>query len=171
MPGLVSGEYPNRNIYYSSYLSTYIERDVRDISGTVDALKFNRFIAAVVARTSQLLNYNPLPMMRTLICLCKAWVNILETLGIIFLLHPYSNNVLKCTIKTLVVNRISTSTTIAMLRKLTSLWRATENFVRWKLRKPPHRINDLLELLVSLINLRCSSALRHPLHGRTTQRI
>lgn len=30
----------------------------------------------------------------------KAWVNILETLGIIFLLHPYSNNVLKRTIKT-----------------------------------------------------------------------
>lgn len=41
MPSIVSGQYADRNIYYSSYLSTYIERDVRDISGSVDALKFN----------------------------------------------------------------------------------------------------------------------------------
>ena len=60
MPGIVSGLYSDRNMYYSSYLSTYVERDVRDISGTVDALKFNRFITAVAARTSQLLNYHAL---------------------------------------------------------------------------------------------------------------
>lgn len=101
MPGLVSGQYSDRNIYYSSYLSTYIERDVRDISGTVDALKFNRFIAAVAARTSQLLNYKAIADDADIdMPTVKAWVNILETLGIIFLLHPYSNNVLKRTIKT-----------------------------------------------------------------------
>ncbi len=101
MPGIVSGLYTDRNMYYSSYLSTYVERDVRDISGTVDALKFNRFITAVAARTSQLLNYNALAEDAEIdIQTAKAWVNILETLGIIFLLHPYSNNVLKRTIKT-----------------------------------------------------------------------
>lgn len=101
MPGIVSGLYPNRNMYYSSYLFTYVERDVRDISGTVDALKFNRFITAVAARTSQLLNYQALAEDAEIdIQTSKAWVNILETLGIIFLLHPYSNNVLKRTIKT-----------------------------------------------------------------------
>ena len=101
MPGIVSGLYTDRNMYYSSYLSTYVERDVRDISGTVDALKFNRFITAVAARTSQLLNYNALAEDAEIdIQTSKAWVNILETLGIIFLLHPYSNNVLKRTIKT-----------------------------------------------------------------------
>lgn len=101
MPGIVSGQYTDRNIYYSSYLSTYIERDVRDISGSVNALKFNRFITAVAARTSQLLNYKALADDADIdMITAKAWVNILETLGIIFLLHPYSNNVLKRTIKT-----------------------------------------------------------------------
>lgn len=101
MPGIVSGQYADRNIYYSSYLSTYIERDVRDISGSVDALKFNRFVTAVAARTSQLLNYKALADDSDIDEItAKTWVNILETLGIIFLLHPYSNNVLKRTIKT-----------------------------------------------------------------------
>lgn len=101
MPGLVSEQYSDRNIYYSSYLSTYVERDVRDISGNVDVLKFNRFVTAVAARTSQLLNYKALADDADIdIPTAKAWVNILETLGIIFLLHPYSNNVLKRTIKT-----------------------------------------------------------------------
>lgn len=101
MPGLISGQFTDRNIYYSSYLSTYVERDVRDISGNIDALKFNRFVTAVAARTSQLLNYKALADDADIdMITAKAWVNILETLGVIFLLHPYSNNVLKRTIKT-----------------------------------------------------------------------
>ncbi len=101
MPGLVSGQYTDRNIYYSSYLSTYVERDVRELSGNIDALKFNRFVTAVAARTSQLLNYRALADDADIdMATAKNWVNILETLGIIFLLHPYSNNVLKRTIKT-----------------------------------------------------------------------
>ena len=101
MPGLVSGQYDDRNIFYSSYLSTYVERDVRGLSGSVDALKFNRFVTAVAARCSQLLNYKALADDADIdMPTAKNWVNILETLGIIFLMHPYSNNVLKRTIKT-----------------------------------------------------------------------
>ncbi len=101
MPGIVSGQYADRNIFYSSYLSTYVERDVRELSGNIDALKFNRFVTAVAARTSQLLNYKAIADDSDIdMITAKAWVNILETLGIIFLLHPYSNNVLKRTIKT-----------------------------------------------------------------------
>ena len=101
MPGLVSGQYPDGNIYYSSYLSTYVERDVRELSGNIDALKFSRFVTAVAARCSQLMNYHALAEDADIdIQTAKAWMGILETLGIIFLLHPYSNNVLKRTIKT-----------------------------------------------------------------------
>lgn len=101
MPGLVSGQYTDRDIYYSSYLSTYVERDVRELSGNIDALKFNRFVTAVAARTAQLLNYKALADDADIdMPTAKNWINILETLGIIFLLHPYSNNVLKRTIKT-----------------------------------------------------------------------
>ncbi len=101
MPGLISGRTPDRNVFYSSYLSTYVERDVRELSGGVDALKFNRFVTAVAARCSQLLNYKALADDADIdIQTSKAWIHILETLGILFLLHPYSNNVLKRTIKT-----------------------------------------------------------------------
>lgn len=101
MPGLVSGQYSDRNVYYSSYLSTYVERDARELSGSIDALKFHRFVTAVAARTAQLLNYKALADDADIdISTAKNWVNILETMGIIFLLHPYSNNVLKRTIKT-----------------------------------------------------------------------
>lgn len=101
MPGLISGQRSERDIFYSSYISTYIERDVRELSGTIDALKFNRFVTAVAARCSQLINYTALAEDADIdIQKAKSWLNILETLGIVFLLHPYSNNVLKRTIRT-----------------------------------------------------------------------
>ena len=101
MPGLISGQRSERDIFYSSYISTYIERDVRELSGTIDALKFNRFVTAVAARCSQLINYTALAEDADIdIQTAKSWLNILETLGIVFLLHPYSNNVLKRIIRT-----------------------------------------------------------------------
>ncbi len=101
MPGLAGGDFIDRNVYYSSYLSTYIERDVRELSGAIDALKFTRFVTAVAARTSQLVNYKAIADDSDIDqSTAKRWMGILETLGIIFMLHPYSNNVLKRTIKT-----------------------------------------------------------------------
>lgn len=101
MPGLLSGQQSERDIFYSSYISTYIERDVRELSGAIDALKFNRFVTAAAARCSQLVNYTALAEDADIdIQTAKSWLNILETLGIVFLLHPYSNNVLKRTIRT-----------------------------------------------------------------------
>lgn len=101
MPAVRSGEISNRDIYYSEYLSTYIERDIRELSNVIDSLKFMRFITAVAARDSQLLNYKGIADDADIDqATVKAWLNILETLGIIFYLHPYSNNTLKRTIKT-----------------------------------------------------------------------
>ena len=101
MPGMLGGDYTDRNIFYSSYLSTYIERDVRELSGAIDALKFSKFITAAAARASQLVNYIAMADDADIDQVtAKSWLNILETLGIVFLLHPYSNNVLKRTIKT-----------------------------------------------------------------------
>lgn len=101
MPGLISGANGDRNIFYASYLSTYVERDVRELSGSMDALKFMNFMTAVAARASQLVNYRAIADDADINqATAKAWMNILETLGIVFLLHPYSNNVLKRTVKT-----------------------------------------------------------------------
>lgn len=101
MPALISKQYEDRNIFYSSYINTYLERDVRDLSGSIDSLKFLNFITAAAARTSQMVNYKGIAddcdIDQTT---AKSWLRILETLGIIFYLHPYSNNVLKRTVKT-----------------------------------------------------------------------
>lgn len=101
MPALASGQYSGRETFYQSYISTYLDRDVKELSGTIDSLKFYSFITAAAALTGQLVNY------KTIADNCdidqstaKAWLRILETLGIIFYLHPYSNNTLKRTIKT-----------------------------------------------------------------------
>ena len=56
MPAIVSGINSNSQLFYSSYLSTYIERDVRELSDAIDSLKFLRFITAVAARCGQMVN-------------------------------------------------------------------------------------------------------------------
>ena len=101
MPGLVSNRRVNRDTYYSSYITTYVERDVRDLSGDIDALKFLRFLRSVAARVSQLVSYKSMADDAEIpLSIAKSWLDVLETQGIVFLLHPYSNNVLKRTIKT-----------------------------------------------------------------------
>lgn len=101
MPAIVSGQTTNRQIFYSSYLSTYIERDVRELSDSIDSLKFLRFMTAVAARCSGMLNVAEIALDADISqAQAKAWLQILETLGIIFYLHPYSNNLLKRLVKT-----------------------------------------------------------------------
>lgn len=100
MPALVSAARTNRDIFYSSYLSTYVERDVKELSSSIDALKFLRFFTAVAARCSQIINIAEIAQDADINqTQAKNWLNILETLGIIFYLHPYSNNLLKRLIK------------------------------------------------------------------------
>ena len=101
MPAIVSGTASNSQIFYSSYLSTYIERDVRSLSESIDATKFIRFVTAVAARCSQMLNVAEIAQDADINQKqAKDWLGILETLGVIFYLHPYSNNLLKRLVKT-----------------------------------------------------------------------
>lgn len=101
MPAIVSGVTSNNQIFYSSYLSTYIERDVRELSEAIDSLKFLRFITAVAARCGQMVNVAEIARDADINqTQAKDWLGILETLGIVFYLHPYSNNLLKRLVKT-----------------------------------------------------------------------
>ena len=56
MPGLVSGKFTDRDVFYSSYLQTYIERDVKEQVDLSDSLQFSDFIRAAAARAGQILN-------------------------------------------------------------------------------------------------------------------
>lgn len=100
MPAIDSGKYSNLNVFYGSYVQSYIERDVRRLLGQVDALQFADFMRAVAARCSQMLNMASIAQdVGIRPDKAKAWLSVLEKSGIVFLLHPYSNNQLKRTVK------------------------------------------------------------------------
>lgn len=88
-------------VFFSSYVKTYLERDVRKLSAVQDLNDFRRFMVAVAARTGQMLNYSNIAdeigKDQTTV---KAWMSILEASGIIYLLEPYTPSVLKKAIKT-----------------------------------------------------------------------
>lgn len=101
MPAIVSEKNSNSQIFYSSYLTTYIERDVRELSDAIDSLKFLHFITAVAARCGQILNIAEIARDADINQKqAKSWLGVLETLGLIFYLHPYSNTMLKRLVKT-----------------------------------------------------------------------
>lgn len=96
MPALVSGQYTDHRAVYASYINTYIDRDVKEISGTIDSLRFLDFITAAAALCGQMINYKTIADAADIDQVtAKNWLNILERLGIVFYLHPYSNNMLK----------------------------------------------------------------------------
>ncbi len=101
MPGLASGKYTKRETFYSSYLQSYIERDVSDMVERIDKLGFLDFIRAAACRCGQLLNIHDIASdVGCSADTAKRWLGILEKSDIIFYLRPYSNNLLKRTIKT-----------------------------------------------------------------------
>lgn len=87
--------------YYASYVKTYLERDVRQLSAVQNLDDFRRFMVAAAARTGQMVNYaniaSEIGKDQTTV---KNWMNILEASGIVYLLEPYSNSVLNRAIKT-----------------------------------------------------------------------
>ena len=101
MPGHRSGKYKNRDVFYSSYIQTYINRDVSEMVDVSDRLLFADFIRAAACRVSQLLNvHNIAADIGISDDTAARWLRVLEKSEVIFYLRPYSNNLLKRTIKT-----------------------------------------------------------------------
>jgi predicted AAA+ superfamily ATPase len=101
MPGIAGGKYTNRETFYSSYLQSYIERDVSDMAERIDKLGFLDFIRAAACRCGQLLNIHDIAAdVGCSADTVKRWLGILEKSDVIFYLRPYSNNLLKRTVKT-----------------------------------------------------------------------
>lgn len=83
----------DREAFFSSYLTTYIEKDIR---GTIDINKegqFVRFLNYMALRTAQQINYDDISRnvgidARTV----KSWISLLVTSGIAFILEPYAKN-------------------------------------------------------------------------------
>jgi predicted AAA+ superfamily ATPase len=87
--------------FYDSYLSTYIEKDIRVFGNIRDEHDFIQFLKVIAARTGQLLNYSTLANdVGVSVNTIKSWVSLLETSGLVYLLYPYSNNLSSRAIKT-----------------------------------------------------------------------
>ena len=101
MPGHRSGRYTDRDVFYSSYIQTYINRDVSDMIPGVDKLLFADFIRAAACRVGQMLNTHDIAQdVGVSDDTAKRWLQVLEKLEVVFYLRPYSNNLLKRTVKT-----------------------------------------------------------------------
>ena len=92
MPDIVTGE-SERDMYFRSYIDTYIEKDVRKIISASSEMQFRRFLSYLALRTSQSVSYEVFARelgidSQTI----KRWLSILETSGIIILLEPYMAN-------------------------------------------------------------------------------
>ena len=87
--------------FYASYVKTYLERDVRELSAVHNLDMFRRFMIAAAARTGEVLNYSNIASeIGKDVGTVKNWISILETSGIIYLLEPYTASVLNRAIKT-----------------------------------------------------------------------
>lgn len=104
---LYSGLYPaiyDRNIqpynWYSQYIRTYIERDVRQIKNITNLGVFQRFIKLCAGRIGQLLNTNSLANdLGVNLNTVRSWLDILESSYVIFRLNPHHKNFNKRVVK------------------------------------------------------------------------
>jgi len=104
---IFTGMYPgiyDRNIdpkfFYPSYISTYIERDVRQVKNIENLNSFSNFIHLCAGRIGQIVNLNSLASDAGISPnTAKSWLSILEASYIVFFLKPYFNNFNKRIIK------------------------------------------------------------------------
>jgi hypothetical protein len=105
----VRGTYPevaahprrDAELWHSSYVQTYLERDVRSLRQVGDLVEFQRFLRAVAARSAQLLDLTDLAReLGVAVNTAKAWLSVLEATYQVFLVRPYHANVGKRLVKT-----------------------------------------------------------------------
>ena len=100
-PALTRDPGLDRDLYFSSYVQTYLQRDIRDLARVGDETAFLRFVRACAARTAQLLNVADLARDTDVAPnTAKHWLSVLEASGIVYLLQPYHTNVTKRLVKT-----------------------------------------------------------------------
>ena len=100
-PALASGRAKNWETFFRSYVRTYLERDIHNLTRITDEERFLVFLKATAARTGQLLNVSELARdVGIAATTARDWLGILGASGIIYLLRPYSRNVTSRIVKT-----------------------------------------------------------------------
>jgi len=100
-PVTIVEETLDTRLFYNSYLQTYLQRDIRELSQVGNLDYFTRFVKACAARTGQLLNYSNLARdVDISVNTAKNWLSLLVSSFQVFLLPPYHSNLTKRLIKT-----------------------------------------------------------------------
>jgi len=90
----------NPKFWYSAYLSTYLERDLRAMRNIQDLGQFQKYLVLLAARAGQLFNLQEISkecgISQTT---AKDWLTLLQATSIVYLLEPYANNLTKRVIK------------------------------------------------------------------------
>ena len=99
-PEVVLGRKKNRTLWFSSYMQTYLDRDIRGNLREIHLRDFERFVRLLAARTGQVLQISSLAGdVGVTVPTIKAWLTLLEASGLIFFLMPYHQNFGKRIIK------------------------------------------------------------------------
>jgi len=100
-PALHNEEYPpDLSEFYRSYINTYLQRDIRDLSQVADEMAFYNFMIATAARTAKPVVYEEIAKDAGISQpTAKKWLSILVSSGLVALIQPYYNNVLKRVVK------------------------------------------------------------------------
>ena len=100
-PALVSGRVKDVQTFYRSYVATYVERDVRQMTNVADTVRFLQFLKVMASRVGGLLNLSDVARdVGISQPTAKAWLSILEASGLVYLLRPYKTNIGSRLVKT-----------------------------------------------------------------------
>jgi len=100
LPALYADMSINVETFYSSYIATYLQRDIRDLTQVADEMAFYRFMVSVAARTARPIIYDELAKdVGVSAPTVKKWLSILISSHIVALVQPYHNNALKRIVK------------------------------------------------------------------------
>jgi len=99
-PELIMRAHKQSQQWYSAYIETYLQKDIRGMGQVGDLRDFSRLLSLLAARTSQQLNMSELSKdLGVAVNTIKRWISILEATYIIFLLPPFYKNFGKRIIK------------------------------------------------------------------------
>lgn len=117
MPELYANPAVDWEIYYRSYVDTYLKRDIKDLTQAADEMQFYHFMTAVAAHTSKPVVYEELAKTVGISApTAKKWLSILLSSHIIALVQPYANNVLKRMVKMPLLHFLDTGLAAYLLR-------------------------------------------------------
>jgi len=116
----------DREAYYRAYVNTYLQRDIRDLTQVADEMSFFNFMTVVAARTARPIVYEEISKDCGISApTAKKWLSILVSSGLVALVQPYHNNILKRVVKSPLLHFLDTGLCAYLLK-----WASPETLER-----------------------------------------